>query len=185
MPRPCTVCRHPDRAGIEVALTGGTPYRDIARQHHVSKDAVRRHRLDHVDTVPASPRLTKGPSIPTLPRKGGNGPHESSQAFNQAAVVEVAKRMAVPLALDNLEAVGRAITPEKFEKANARDLAVCFGIFSDKARAWLGLDKADPSLVTVSVPHSIQVAIQLALKLALRPSEENDPPGLTEGPPHA
>src|SRR5262245_53001637 len=44
MPQTCTICRHPERHNIEADLRGGTPYRDIARRHDVSKDAVARHR---------------------------------------------------------------------------------------------------------------------------------------------
>jgi hypothetical protein len=43
MPRTCTICRHLERHNIEADLRGGASYRDIARQHHVSKDALSRH----------------------------------------------------------------------------------------------------------------------------------------------
>ncbi len=51
MPRTCTVCRHANRADINKALVARTPFRDIARQHSVSKDALIRHHDDH---LPAS-----------------------------------------------------------------------------------------------------------------------------------
>ena len=51
MPRTCTVCRHANRADINKALVARTPFRDIARQHSVSKDALLRHHDDH---LPAS-----------------------------------------------------------------------------------------------------------------------------------
>lgn len=47
MARVCTVCTHPDRDEIDAELVQGTPYRDIARQYSVSKDAVARHK-EHV-----------------------------------------------------------------------------------------------------------------------------------------
>ncbi len=51
MPRTCTICRHDARADIDKALVVRTPFRDIARQHGVSKDALLRHHDDH---LPAS-----------------------------------------------------------------------------------------------------------------------------------
>jgi hypothetical protein len=44
MPRTCTICRHPERGAIERALLAGEPYRAVARQFGVSKDALERHR---------------------------------------------------------------------------------------------------------------------------------------------
>ena len=48
MPGTCTVCRHPERDSIETDLRVGTPYRDIARRRNVSKDALSRHRANHM-----------------------------------------------------------------------------------------------------------------------------------------
>jgi hypothetical protein len=48
MPRPCTVCQHPERPAIDRALVGGEPYRGVARQWQVSDDAVARHRVAHL-----------------------------------------------------------------------------------------------------------------------------------------
>jgi len=48
MPRSCTVCNNPDRAEIEKDLVNGVSLRDIARQWSVSKDAVARHKKDHL-----------------------------------------------------------------------------------------------------------------------------------------
>jgi hypothetical protein len=48
MPRTCTICTHPQRAAIEAACIASTPYRDIARQFRVSKDAVARHGAEHL-----------------------------------------------------------------------------------------------------------------------------------------
>jgi hypothetical protein len=39
----CSICRHPDRPEIENALESRT-LRDLARQYHVSKDSLARHR---------------------------------------------------------------------------------------------------------------------------------------------
>ena len=48
MPRTCTICTHPERETIDLALMGNNPLRDIARQWRVSKDAVARHKADHI-----------------------------------------------------------------------------------------------------------------------------------------
>ena len=61
MPRTCTVCRHAQRHEIEADLQAGSPYRDVARQYSISKDAVSRHRASHVSlhTTPALATVTK------------------------------------------------------------------------------------------------------------------------------
>lgn len=48
MSRQCTVCTHPERAAIDAASVGGASLRDIARQFHVSKDAIARHAAGHI-----------------------------------------------------------------------------------------------------------------------------------------
>jgi hypothetical protein len=48
MPRRCTVCDHEERASIDAALVSGTPLRDIAGQHGVSKSALERHKAGHL-----------------------------------------------------------------------------------------------------------------------------------------
>lgn len=48
MARTCTVCTHPERPAIDRALVEGDAYRDIARQFGVSKDALQRHRAEHL-----------------------------------------------------------------------------------------------------------------------------------------
>ncbi len=49
--RPCSVCQHPDRPAIDQALVNHRPFRAIARQFGLSKDAVLRH---HDDDLPAT-----------------------------------------------------------------------------------------------------------------------------------
>ncbi len=51
MPRRCTVCTHKMRSDIDRALVERQPFRAIARQYSVSKDALIRHHDDH---LPAS-----------------------------------------------------------------------------------------------------------------------------------
>jgi hypothetical protein len=61
MPRTCTICRHAKRYEIEADLQAGLPYRDVARRHGISKDAVSRHRASHVSlrTMPVLATATK------------------------------------------------------------------------------------------------------------------------------
>lgn len=59
MPRTCTVCRHADRGAIDRALVAGeASLRDVSHRHGVSKDALFRHRADH---IPA--RLAKAGAV--------------------------------------------------------------------------------------------------------------------------
>jgi hypothetical protein len=44
MPQTCSICGHPERTAIELAIANRQPLRAIARQYSVSKDAVARHR---------------------------------------------------------------------------------------------------------------------------------------------
>jgi hypothetical protein len=48
MTRVCTVCTHPQREAIDRALIGGERYRDIARRENISKDALYRHKSEHL-----------------------------------------------------------------------------------------------------------------------------------------
>lgn len=48
MPMTCSICKHPERASIEAAITQGTSYRDIAGRYGLSKSAVDRHADEHV-----------------------------------------------------------------------------------------------------------------------------------------
>ena len=47
MPRPCSLCTHPDRLAIETALRSALPLRTIADRWAVSKTALIRHRQRH------------------------------------------------------------------------------------------------------------------------------------------
>jgi hypothetical protein len=54
MSRTSMICRHAERDGIETDLRAGSPYRDIARRHSVSKDALSRHRANHMSRLTAT-----------------------------------------------------------------------------------------------------------------------------------
>ena len=48
MPRVCSVCTHPARAEIDLALIEEEALRDIARRFAISKDAAARHKDLHL-----------------------------------------------------------------------------------------------------------------------------------------
>ena len=48
MPRTCTICRHTHRGEIEADLQAGSPYRDVARRHEISRHALWRHWANHI-----------------------------------------------------------------------------------------------------------------------------------------
>jgi hypothetical protein len=50
-PRTCTVCVHPNREQIDVALVAGEPNRRIATQHSLSEASVRRHHDGHLPST--------------------------------------------------------------------------------------------------------------------------------------
>jgi hypothetical protein len=80
MPQTCTICRHPERHGIEADLRAGTPYRDVARRHHVSKDALSRHRARHMARHPET-GLTAAKEMMALLDKA-----EASATWNSAVL---------------------------------------------------------------------------------------------------
>ena len=58
MARPCTVCNHPQRAALDVAMVGGQSARGLARQYNVSRDALARHQ-DHISAALTAVRQDK------------------------------------------------------------------------------------------------------------------------------
>jgi hypothetical protein len=73
MPPSCSICRHPDRHNIEADLRAGIPYRDIGRRRGVSKDAVARHRANHMSRHTAT-GLAAGKEIMALLDKAATSP---------------------------------------------------------------------------------------------------------------
>lgn len=51
VPRSCTVCTHPQRRAVDQALIQRRPFRAIARQFGVSKDAAVRHHDEHLPAL--------------------------------------------------------------------------------------------------------------------------------------
>lgn len=48
MPRTCTICKHPQREGMDAALVAAEPLRSIAERFGTSATALHRHKVDHV-----------------------------------------------------------------------------------------------------------------------------------------
>src|SRR5438874_9186063 len=48
MPRPCTICNHPQRGAIDLALATGDPVRNIAERFDTTHTALLRHRANHL-----------------------------------------------------------------------------------------------------------------------------------------
>jgi hypothetical protein len=46
--RPCHVCRHKDRARIELAVASGRSHNDVAAEFGVSRFALNRHWSNHI-----------------------------------------------------------------------------------------------------------------------------------------
>src|SRR5690348_15368612 len=44
MPRPCSICSHPDVGKINSELLGGQPYRNVAERYRISPPAIVRHK---------------------------------------------------------------------------------------------------------------------------------------------
>jgi hypothetical protein len=112
MPQTCTICRHPERPGIEADLRAGTPYRDIARRHNVSKDALSRHRANHMSRHTAT-GLTAAKEIEALLYKA-----ERSRTWNATLLmVRETRRYVEELMMLNLTVpASRAVAPD----ANAK-----------------------------------------------------------------
>src|SRR5689334_13503093 len=84
MPRPCTVCGHPSRDAIDRALVApDAANRAIARQFGLSKDAVARHRAEHLPQ-----RLARGAQAA-----------QAAQAVDLLAEVQALRRKAYGLLL--------------------------------------------------------------------------------------
>jgi hypothetical protein len=94
---PCSICRHPERASIQADLRASIPYRDIAQKHHVSKDALSRHRANHMSRHTPS-GLTAAREIVTLLDRAATSPNWNSTLF----AVREARRYVEELMMLNL-----------------------------------------------------------------------------------
>lgn len=48
MPPTCTICTHPEKDTIDLALVIGQPLIQLAAQYRVSEDAIQRHKQNHL-----------------------------------------------------------------------------------------------------------------------------------------
>ncbi len=55
----CTVCRHNDRASIDLALLDGVPLRQLAEQSGLKKDALLRHKAHHIPLALTKAKLVQ------------------------------------------------------------------------------------------------------------------------------
>ena len=112
MPQTCSICRHPVRHDIEAELRAGTPYRDIARRHDVSKDALSRHRANHMSRH-SETGLTLARQIMALLDKA-----ETAATWNSTLLtIREARRYVEELMMLNLTVpASRAVAPD----ANAK-----------------------------------------------------------------
>ncbi|MBF0437961.1 MAG: hypothetical protein HQL93_02450 [Magnetococcales bacterium] len=53
MARPCSVCIHKRLEDIDKALVEGETFRALSRQYLLSRDALRRHKMDHLPVAMA------------------------------------------------------------------------------------------------------------------------------------
>ena len=65
MARSCSVCAHPARASIDAALRTGAHLRALARQWNCSKDALARHRDNHLTATAPTETLSAPPDLPS------------------------------------------------------------------------------------------------------------------------
>jgi hypothetical protein len=61
----CTVCRHPQRGAVELCLLRGVPARTIARRFALSRDAVGRHRRNHLAAALDQALKNRRPDVDT------------------------------------------------------------------------------------------------------------------------
>jgi hypothetical protein len=71
MPRPCSLCQHPEREAIDQALAVKEPYRIIAERFGTSPAALHRHQQRHAQP-PAGVGPLGAPTSATAP--AGSGP---------------------------------------------------------------------------------------------------------------
>jgi hypothetical protein len=87
MARICTICTHPKRAAIEIALGTAEPIDQVAKRFDVSTGSVTRHRTNHL-----APML-EGSGVP-LPGPGRRKVIEATMGSYAGAVVESIRTVA-------------------------------------------------------------------------------------------
>jgi hypothetical protein len=108
MPPTCSVCQHPETQDIEGDLRNGGTYRDISRRYNLSKDALSRHRANHMSRHTET-GLAAAKEIVTLLDKA-----ETSPTWNSTVLaVRDARRYVEELLTLNLTVpASRAVAPD-------------------------------------------------------------------------
>ena len=86
MGRTCSICNNPARESINAALEQGTPYRTIANQYDVSRDALMRHAKGHLPG-----KLLRQTKVRAVPHARVREPHQDK-------MLTLANSQAVPYA---------------------------------------------------------------------------------------
>jgi hypothetical protein len=95
MPRPCSICRHPEVAAINAALISGGTYRIIAKQYGTSATTIVRHR----------PHIAR--AIEKVKRVAATKLDKAAE--KQEAAVAIKEAIEVESVLDRLRAYHRTI----------------------------------------------------------------------------
>ena len=96
MPRPCSICSHPERESIDQALAEKEPYRIVAKRFETSKAALQRHKQGHTP-APANASLE---SVVTSSKAGeyvavpmGDQTDQATTLVGAAALVNAARQL--------------------------------------------------------------------------------------------
>ncbi len=60
MPRPCTICIHPEREAIDKALVASESYRNISVRFGTSVASLQRHKAEHIPALLSTARQRQG-----------------------------------------------------------------------------------------------------------------------------
>lgn len=108
--RACTICTHPQVYEIELSLVSGVTCPAVAKKYHVSKDAVWRHRNNHISPERKA-ELVAGPlSIAELVERATN---EGMSLLDYCAIVRNALMSRFLAAAENGDGQGAAVISGK------------------------------------------------------------------------
>ena len=121
MPRPCSICIHPQRQAIDAALTAGEALRNMAPRFGTSVTALHRHKHEHLlvpladvqqpqTSAPVAqglPPMPQAPPIPLSPEvqralaayQSAMHDYQSRQQLRQGCLPQDRSTILVPLAL--------------------------------------------------------------------------------------
>jgi hypothetical protein len=156
---------------MERHLKIGKSYRDIARQFHVSKDALFRHKAHRAGREMAGLATGYAFQVP------GGVPVPSHPFPDREADLQKLKKIRAAAWGSKEKMVLDSLTKEKVTPLKGRDLGILAGICSDKHRQWRGLDKADHNVVQVPISLALQHALQVSLDPQFQNAEREKPEG--------